>query len=310
MIKRIFLVVMITYSCTEEYIIDFSNSDQKLIIEGSITDTTYNNYVRLCLSKSTFKYYIDSAHYYPDNTYQNGLLPVLDAKIIVSDNMGNFDTLVKPPDSITKFYYDQINHKYVYYKDLNRHASFYGYYQTTKIKGTIGNTYYLRVLWKDKEYNASCYMPQVPEIDSVKYIHTAGMPGKPNYYIPYLFFKDDTSTTDFYLFKITGGQTWGRAILSDEFLKSQVTGIDVFKGESPVWWLNAYPSECSDFKIEMHAITKEIYNYYQALIAQYHYDGGVYTPSPTSPPTNISNGALGYFSASSVRVVTGKLPCK
>jgi hypothetical protein len=107
-----------------------------------------------------------------------------------------------------------------------------------------------------------------------------------------------------------GSNVWSRAILSDEFISDKIMGIDVFKGEAIDYWRDAYPPEGLDiiYRIEMHSITEEIYDYYKALIAQIRNDGGVYTPTPASPPTNISNGALGYFRVSCVQIAEDIIP--
>jgi hypothetical protein len=64
----------------------------------------------------------------------------------------------------------------------------------------------------------------------------------------------------------------------------------------------------SDFEIKMYSVTKEAYDFYKALISQFRNDGGVYSPTPASAPTNIDNNALGFFRASAVNVIKGKVP--
>jgi len=84
--------------------------------------------------------------------------------------------------------------------------------------------------------------------------------------------------------------------------------LDVFKGETAEWWINSYPRLDDEYRIRMYSITEEGYNYYKALIAQFKNDGGTYSPAPASPPTNIDNGGLGFFRASAVNVIRGKMP--
>lgn len=87
--------------------------------------------------------------------------------------------------------------------------------------------------------------------------------------------------------------------------------MDVCKGVAPDYWMTAYPNVFDgklhdDYFIEMHSLTKEAYEYYKALIQQFRTDGGGYSPSPASPPTNLDNGALGFFRASAVNRVDFK----
>ncbi len=152
-------------------------------------------------------------------------------------------------------------------------------------------------------------MPPVPKIDSLTYSYTLGATGKDGYYIPHIWFKDNPATKDYYLFSTTGsGGVWARAVLSDENIRTNIVGLDVFKGKSPDWWMIGYPSAGSFYKITMNSVTKEIFDYYKALISQFRNDGGVYTPSPASLPSNISNEALGYFRASTIQTVKNIMP--
>lgn len=291
-ISLVFLLVFL-YSCTEEFNLEFDNPEPKLVIEGNVTDQPGPYFVRLNLSKKSFTNSIIS------DTIDGRLIidaftPVTDALVIISDSYGNVDTLIQSLDPVLM---------------LNQKGKYFGYYETKKIKGTPGTTYFLNVLWKGKKFSSTCTMPAAPAIDSVTYAYTVGATGKSDYFIPNIWFKDNASTRDFYLFKTEGaGGVWSRAILSDKNMKPDVIGLDVFKGESPDWWMTGYPMPGTKYKITMSAISEDIFNYYSALIAQFRNDGGVYTPSPASPPTNINNGAIGYFNASSVRIVEDIMP--
>lgn len=306
--KRIvFSLLILVSGCTEKYDFKFPEQDANLVVEGIVTNGPGPHYVRLTLSKSTFELsYNDSTGY---SQFNDGYIPVLDATITISDDSGNTDTLIHSPDSAYRyFYWDEAGILKDSVMDFNPTAHIFGFYQTNSFIGVPGNTYYLKILWKGKEYNSSCFMPPVPEIDSITYEFTrAAIIGKEDFYIPKIWFKDNPATKDYYLFK-TGGLVWGRSVLSDINIKSNITGLNVFQGETHEWWLNGYPWPGWVYQIEMSSITKEIYDYYQALIMQFRNDGGVYTPSPASPPTNISNGAQGYFSASSVQVVQDTMP--
>jgi len=276
--KKTFLYfsLILLFGCTEKYDFKFPEQDAKLIVEGIVTNGPGPPYVRLTLSKSTFELSCnDSLGHEP---YDDDYTPVLDATIILSDNRGNSDTLISPPDSVTNFMYWTVDS--VLYGDTMTNvlpnAHVYGYYQTNSFIGVPGNTYFLKILWKGKEYNSSCYMPPIPEIDSVTYEFTrAAIIGKADFYIPKIWFKDNPATQDYYLFKTSGGNAWGRSVLSDENIKSNITGLNVFQGETHEWWLNGYPWAGYPYKIEMSSIKKEIYNYYQALIMQFPNEGGI-----------------------------------
>jgi hypothetical protein len=301
------LIMMLFFGCKEEFDLRLPDMAPKLVVEGIVTNGPGPHYVRLTLSQSAF------LDYTYDSIYGGGyhFNPILDAKLIISDNLGTSDTLIPCKDTFYVHHswtYDSItfhnDSSLVFYPT----AHLYGYFQTNSIIGIPGNTYYLKVLWNGVEYNSSCFMPPLPKIDSVTYDFTRGAPGKSDFYIPKIWFKDNPSTKDYYLFKTTGGNAWGRSVLSDDNINSNITGLNVFQGETHSWWLNSYPWPGQVYSIEMSSITKEIYDYYRALIMQFRNDGGIYTPSPASPPTNITNGALGYFRASSIQFVQDTMP--
>lgn len=311
-----FILIFCTFSiasCIEKYPVDFADQSPKLVVECDLLDIDSVHYVKLSLSKASFSNdEFDITMLGLINKFQ----PVTDAQITISDNLGVVDTLIGEPDSVyyIRLIYNEILNIWVNDTifERNEKSLSNGYYCSKKLKVAQGNTYHLTVIWRNKVYESLSYMPYVPNIDKVVFNFNKGETGKENYYIPYIWFTDNPNTKDFYLFKTNfGDRVWSRAILSDEHIKTEINGIDVFKGESFENWRNSYPTEAyagMTYRIEMHSITKEIYEYYRALIAQIRNDGGVYTPSPFSPPTNISNGALGYFKVSGVRIEETIIP--
>ena len=220
---------------------------------------------------------------------------VKNALLILSDNQGHIDTL----QPVT------------YDPEREFISAGRGYYKTTSIKGVAGRTYFLKIINDGKEYTASSFMPEVPEIDSLSYIVKKGEIGKFDSYIPLLYFKEPQLTNDYYLIYHSGGKKnfadygfvtysiWKYSILSDEYLEPYVNGLYVENGSAPedLGYYHYFPGEY--FRVRLQSITQDAY-YYKALLGQYENDGGSFTPSPSSPPTNISNGALGFFRASAV----------
>ena len=60
--------------------------------------------------------------------------------------------------------------------------------------------------------------------------------------------------------------------------------------------------------IGLSSLTIEAFQFYKALLQQFKNDGGAFQPAPGSPPTNMSNGALGYFRASALSEKRTKIP--
>jgi hypothetical protein len=307
----VFILAIAAYSCTKDYDLQLKSDNARLVVEGTITNQKGPYLIRL--TKSRFKLHFEQRASASDTSYSyttpyDGVDAVKDAEVYITDkNTSVTDTLEKCPTG-----------KWVHYKDPNSDfvkSYFYvsdtsiimGFYKTTKIKGIPGHTYALTIKWQDKEYHAETYMPPVPALDSVQFKFTQGEIGKSNYNIPLIYFKEPQNERNYYLFKTQAVYGWPYSILNDEYLKSYVNGLDVCKGVTPDYWVTNYPYDFIDsYFIEMHSITKEAYEYYKALIQQFKTDGGGYSPSPASPPTNLDNGALGFFRASAVNRVNFK----
>jgi len=294
-----FIIFTISYSCIDDYDLKHRYDDPRLVVEGVITNQNGPYFISLTKSRLGLTYDPYGTKYDPNSIIrrQVGVERINDAEVYITDKTESVtDTLIKSWTLFrnTPLAYDS--------------TGYFGLYQTKKIKGIPGHTYSLTVKWQNKEYHAECFMPPLPPMDSVQFNFNKGEVGKSDFNIPLLYFKEPQNEQNYYLFMTPGNdRVWPYSILSDEYLKEYVNGLDVCKGVAPDYWMNAYPREgMMDYFIEMHSLTKEGYDYYKALIQMFRTDGGGYSPSPASPPTNMDNGALGFFRASAVNRVDFK----
>jgi len=313
--KRAFNILIISsicfaYSCIETFDLNLPE-ESRIVVDGLITNESGPYFIRLTESRNNLYYdpYLDSL--WGGYTGRLGGKSIKDALVIISSDNGQTDTLVEGQDSIAEIYLNE-NGEYVYTNlGENLYGIKYGGYQTTSLKGDVGVKYFLKVIWKGKEYNSSCFMPELPKVDSITYNKVKATVGKDDYFVPKLYFKEPQNEKNYYLFNSSGNSSvWGYSILNDEFLEDYIQGLDVFKGESIDWWMTSYPYAGQEFTVSMESLTSEAFNFYKALINQYKNDGGSYLPAPASPPTNIDNGGLGFFRASCVNKISGVMPAK
>ena len=66
----------------------------------------------------------------------------------------------------------------------------------------------------------------------------------------------------------------------------------------PVGWCVAFSGDT--ITVEQHCLTPEAYDYFKAIMDITEWRSGVFDPPPANVPTNMSNGALGFFVGSSV----------
>ena len=235
--------------------------------------------------------------------HENGIA-VSNALVIISDEIGNIDTL-----------------QHVDCRGLD--YSKYGHYIKCGFKGEPNRKYYLYVKVNNKEYTAEAYMPDVPILDSIhipdNFFENGNIEGKFIEGIK-VFFNEPTSTKDYYLFTIENHSnistfsSFMKTLIDDKFLSADIStnGFMLDDGQNKNYWINNYIFLQNDLSrgdymtVMMQGLTEEAYNYQKALISQANNDGGVYSPTPATPHGNISNGAYGFFRASAVSIITGR----
>ena len=55
-----------------------------------------------------------------------------------------------------------------------------------------------------------------------------------------------------------------------------------------------------EIRLQMRSISKEKFEFYMAIVLETDFSGSFFSGPPSNVPSNISNGALGFFSASAV----------
>lgn len=172
-------------------------------------------------------------------------------------------------------------------EDLHETAP--GVYQTAaSLTGTPGRTYTLLVTAEGQEYRASSTMPQPVTLDTLlpenlTFGNEVKKVIKPEYRDPLGF-----GNHYYFLERING--IWNKKIfVFDDRLNDG--GIST----RPLLDPDADIASGDTVTVVMHCIDKDIYRYFVALAGLQNN-----TTTPANPPSNISNGALGYFSAHTV----------
>lgn len=210
-------------------------------------------------------------------TAMNQYPAISNAVAMISDNKGQKDTLQYVSD---------------------------GRYKTNRLVTIPGNTYRLQMMSDGLSYVAESTMPETVELnglvlDSFKFGATTSYSLLP-------VFTDPLSLGDRYLFilSVNGAKERTFQTFSDNFNNGKVNQRPLIipaNGDKDV--------KIGDtIHVEMQSIDQNIYTYYTALDEISNSGGPGGSVTPANPPGNISNGALGYFSAhtSIVRIVVIK----
>jgi hypothetical protein len=192
----------------------------------------------------------------------NTVVPVSGGHVVITDDAGNRDSLKEVAP---------------------------GKYQTSSISGVVGRTYHLSVYAEGKQYDASSTMPAPVTVDSI-YITSFAF-GANRTILPTVGYQDPISVTNYY-----------RAVLKQNqhiSTKFDIADDKLTNGKTK------YTSTRSDLDINLHdtlsielrCIDEPVWNYYNSLKNSAL---STQTAAPANPVSNISNNALGYFSAYSV----------
>jgi len=257
-------------SCTERVDIKLDSTFTRLIVEGTITTDTTAHCVRLSKSADYF--------------YNSPTPSVSNAVITISDG----DTSWVLTEDPTKPGY---------------------YYTDSLVYGIQGKTYKLLIenidINDDDEkevYEATSYLPLVAPIDSIELIYRMypfGSVWDVN------MFALDPPSREYYLFKIYINDTMISDTLSevsstdDAFFNGNYSnGINVQILVEDRANEKLFPGD--KVTLELNSISEEYFKFFIAMQSSTGFSTPLFSGPPANPPTNLSNGALGFFTAFSV----------
>ena len=209
-----------------------------------------------------------------DFSADNSFPAITGATVKISDNEGVIDTLTETAP---------------------------GVYTTHSLQGKPGNSYTLTVFAHDTLYTASSTMPFPVAFDSITFNQTNAFGNKTIRAVPN--FQDPAGIKNYYQFieYINGQQlTKDIFVLDDRLSDGRYISRDLRTDSS-------YLAVNDSLEVRMYCIDVNIFNYFDQL--DQSTGGGAFntTASPANPATNINNGALGYFSAHTVRSIKTKV---
>jgi hypothetical protein len=261
----IILTTIIFSSCDEVITIDINQAPAQLVIDGLITDEDTIHMVRI--NRST-----------DFNASTNN--EVANAIVEVSDNLGNVFNYTHNPEG-----YDSLR----------------GYYfSNQKFAGEEYAIYQLNVTVDNMSFSASDTLRPITAIDSLSIeidddaVEDSENEGK--IYQVILYAKEPQETVDFYYFKfyrdgLLDNDSDGNGnvyVFDDKVLGSSLDGLP-----SPILF-----REGELAGVEIYSLTREQFVYFTDLANILNSDGGMFSPPPANPRSNISGGALGLFQVS------------
>jgi hypothetical protein len=174
-----------------------------------------------------------------------------------------------------------------------------GRYKTSTFVGQYGRTYTLKIQAEGKEYTSASTMPEAVVFEGLD--QDSFMVGGETSYTLLPIFTDPQALGNRYLFSYNVNNRTKKNF--QEFSDNVNNGLP---NQRPLILPNddedgSVKTKVGDtINVEMQCIDENVYTFYSALL-QLSNGGAGGGITPANPPSNINNGALGYFSAHTVR---------
>lgn len=168
-----------------------------------------------------------------------------------------------------------------------------GIYSTNTLQGKPGQSYSLFVSVNSQTFTATSVMPYPVHLDSISFLE-----GRKNSIYAVANFQDPPDTVNYYQFVeySDGGQLSngrGNFVFDDRLSDGRYIRPVLYDDSSDI-------RSGITLTVQMKCIDKYVYNYLYQLLQISGNGGGFSSPTPANPTSNISGGALGYFSANTV----------
>lgn len=170
-----------------------------------------------------------------------------------------------------------------------------GIYHTNTLAGVEGRTYTLTVTAGNQTYSARSTMPQSVSLDSVK-IEEVAFGGETEYNIIPVYVDPVAKGNNYRFVLSVNGNLINQHFLQNDEVKNGV--VNTFRLEINDDDLKLKKGDSID--IQMECIDTNVALFYKTLVLMTDSGPGGGT-TPNNPPGNISNGALGIFSAHTIQ---------
>lgn len=165
-----------------------------------------------------------------------------------------------------------------------------GIYQTHAMRGYPGKSYSLYILSEGHEYTATSVTPNSIPLDSITFVKGAN-----NNLYAVANFQDPAGVANYYQFieysngiRFSNGR--GNSVFNDRLSDGRYISRLLYDDSTDI-------KSGISLEVQMKCIDKAVYNYWNELLGISGSGGGISSPTPVNPTSNISGGALGYFSA-------------
>ena len=226
--------------------------------------------------------------------------------------------------SLSKNYYDSTDQEFVrdaevFIKELSTGRKItFSYLNTTRSyrpnlgeRAKLGETYQLNVSWKGQVFQSEGLMLEAPTVDSVTYVYQEKRLFRDEGYYVKVYGKIPFADNNYYRIRVIENDTLKNQ-REDYLLFDDAFGLQVFEEGLEL----GYAFQKNDrVRMELYRLNKDAFDYLSQLVSLLFNDGGLFSPPPQNPESNIrvvkgNSQVLGYFVVSPVLARTVILPNK
>lgn len=270
-ILSLIMAVLVSWGCQEIIDIDLTQSEKKLVIEGRLVSESSFQSIKIS----------ESLNYYDTS----GLSPFEEAEVILLDDNSN---------QITQFNYNSEDSAYT---------------TNSPIALSVGQEYTLQIVAKGERLEAKGTILKNATLDSLYYLSDKELEsiGQPSFGEGYFLFVNgslNNEGVEYFKLDVTVNDTLqnSRGAFSNSVLTSEFFGKEFLALPVP----GSFEEEDS-ISLNLYTLNEDVYQYYVEFINLLFNDGGVFSPPPVNPTTNIKNltdpqnEPLGFIQFSSVQ---------
>jgi hypothetical protein len=172
-----------------------------------------------------------------------------------------------------------------------------GIYQSQKYQAKEETTYTLNVEVEGKKYEAKSTMPKAVILNNIETSFSKAGPAGENFQITPIYTDPLEKGNAYRFIQYANNKPDPTYYVSNDYVRNGLVNI------RPIFNPNYKLTEGDNYTLEMQCIDNSTYNYFYTLsqISGNGPGGGI---TPTNPPNNWNNGALGYFSAHTTQKIS------
>jgi hypothetical protein len=165
-----------------------------------------------------------------------------------------------------------------------------GIYKTSSTQGVIGHIYELSVTSEGQTYTAVSTMPVSVSLDSLSFQEESNVNG--THINATVCFQDPAGIANYYMFNAFGRKYRNTMVFGDRLSDGKYIREEIRGGGN-----DSHLEFGDTILVNINCVDRYVWDYFHTLYA----DGGIQSAAPANPTSNLSNNALGYFSAHAVQ---------